>query len=175
MTLVSLSRTLSVAGAVALSPPRGDGAMRMRFWRENTRNSKPFAPFGQVKTAPGHATKSVRRRAFHTKARSHGPITTLSAYVGRDDVGSARQAAAPRSGRLLSIVHAEQLVGTPGRCEREKQPGTNLWLDISLDCRPKCRTKSYINVLQHLQKCVKFWFEVVGSCLVWVQLHALPQ
>ena len=57
-------------------PPHGDWAMRMRFWRENTRDWEKSVSlslgvfFGASDASP---------RAFHPKARSHSPITALCA------------------------------------------------------------------------------------------------
>ena len=61
---------------LAALPPRGDCAMRVRFWGENTRGLEKW-----VKLSLGHFFVKFDRpltRAFHPKARSHDPITALS-------------------------------------------------------------------------------------------------
>jgi hypothetical protein len=59
---------------VYVNPP-GDRAMRMRFWSGITRGQEKW-----VKLALGHflgVNDKWRPRAFHSKARSHSPITAL--------------------------------------------------------------------------------------------------
>ena len=61
-----------------LPPPRGDWAMRMRFWDESTREVEKLVRlssrnFFRCATASPHA--------FHCKARSHYPITALCSLV----------------------------------------------------------------------------------------------
>uniref|UniRef100_UPI00374D1F12 hypothetical protein n=1 Tax=Rhodoferax sp. TaxID=50421 RepID=UPI00374D1F12 len=50
--------------AFVLQTRRGDRAMCMRFWGENTRETQ------------GAIHQRLLTRAFHPKARSHDPITT---------------------------------------------------------------------------------------------------
>jgi hypothetical protein len=70
------------SGAVWFRIRRGDRVMRMRFWSKNTREIK----------------RAVRprslARAFHPKARSHGPITTPRAA----GLGQAKPAAVSFTG-----------------------------------------------------------------------------
>jgi hypothetical protein len=56
------------SGAACALTRRGDRAMRMRFWGENTREWA------------GAVHQRLLARAFHPKARSHGPITTPKRY-----------------------------------------------------------------------------------------------
>ena len=61
--------------AVVYVDPRGDRAMRMRFWSGITRGQEKW-----VKLALGHFLSCLTKllpRAFHSKARSHSPITAL--------------------------------------------------------------------------------------------------
>jgi hypothetical protein len=60
-------------------PPRGDWAMGMRFWRESS--ARPGENLCDTVVANFlFLEQRSLPRAFHTKARSHFPITTLSGY-----------------------------------------------------------------------------------------------
>jgi hypothetical protein len=61
-------------------PPRGDWAMGMRFWRESSaRVGKNLCD--TVVANFSFVDQRWLPRAFHTKARSHFPITTLREFV----------------------------------------------------------------------------------------------